>query len=1077
MEQPDLTKIWRRSSPTGLLRIAKDIESQGSWRGYLTVAEHEVFKRALESGGDQWSKLLEGKAHAKVEIISPPTNGTNSGSPRRTPSGPGSTPFDSSMGTAHTPRTPTLKATPLPSLVELDPVSLAFRVRYMLYEKAIGVVYASRDDSQEVDFSLLEDESHQQSNQSNGTGAQEKPAARKTDEDYDFDEDEDEEEEEEKGKDENTNGGGSNEIKEESQEGDDICIKVNVTPEDEAQMVKQASDNYNKLYHTFEGDWENALKQRKLEESDRQVDIDVDSKMAASQPAAGQYGAANLSLKHLLAMVESKRDQLQLGDIELRNLISDVRKNRSKWASEDKIGQEELYEAAEKVVLELRGYTEHSTAFLNKVNKRDAPNYFNVIKNPMDLNTVMKKLKSFQYKSKKEFVSDLMLIWRNCLTYNADPKHFLRAHAFAMQNKTLSLIPLIPDIEVRDRAEVEAEEAAAAAAANGSQDDQVGRTSRKGPGKGPGKHTTKGKKRKLEDTEDGPTADNAEEAEQDVKMSEPEDSRGSQPPPPSGTRSPVPASVRESTPRYGTPGDSELQNAEEEAAAASDNDESNLDAETMAWRKTFTQQRSIYACARGNIYKDNKLQMDAPAPLRTQLKMSKYEEALNSLSNGGEDNKHKPFFARGILESLNDNDKSYLMEYDVGSGVPPVPWALDPKNTDDGMGHLNIDDIKPSAFLCQGGLTNKMNDNLKEMQEIRRICSKISLIRQMKQQAYVHNPNTSTYHPEEINDTDLDIESRLPDRDPYNSEVAFAAMKRATAKVSMHAGFEVTESMASEALTEIACDYMTKLGSTLKLMMESDPRSNSSFEDLIVSSLEQNGIESISSLDLYIRNDIEVYGNRLHELCRKLTAFLKDLLRPAAELSETQFNDNSEQFLNGDFSAELGDEDFFGFRELGLDKELGLLSSSVPLHLLQARIQAGANMQSSLVSQDTEREPTVPEYPGIDRHGAQKQVGLLRPYFVAKFDTGHAEILPEGDQLPPKQRNTRPKLPPTGKIGGVKKKPVSKAYFIKEAEPEPEPAPAADQENKDSAHDDIDNDLAMKLEMEIENANKEDSLF
>lgn len=82
-----------------------------------------------------------------------------------------------------------------------------------------------------------------------------------------------------------------------------------------------------------------------------------------------------------------------------------------------------------------------------------------VIKQPMDLGTVMKKLKQHQYKSKKEFVEDLNRIWENCLTYNADPSHFLRKHAKAMKKMTASLEPLIPDIVIRDRAEVEAEEA------------------------------------------------------------------------------------------------------------------------------------------------------------------------------------------------------------------------------------------------------------------------------------------------------------------------------------------------------------------------------------------------------------------------------------------------------------------------------------------------------------------------------------------------------------------------------------------------------------------------------------------
>lgn len=41
-----------------------------------------------------------------------------------------------------------------------------------------------------------------------------------------------------------------------------------------------------------------------------------------------------------------------------------------------------------------------------------------VISNPMDLQTVQKKVKSKQYKSKKEFADDLDLIWSNCYTYN-----------------------------------------------------------------------------------------------------------------------------------------------------------------------------------------------------------------------------------------------------------------------------------------------------------------------------------------------------------------------------------------------------------------------------------------------------------------------------------------------------------------------------------------------------------------------------------------------------------------------------------------------------------------------------------
>jgi hypothetical protein len=41
-----------------------------------------------------------------------------------------------------------------------------------------------------------------------------------------------------------------------------------------------------------------------------------------------------------------------------------------------------------------------------------------IIKHPMDLSTVKKKLKLGKYSSISEVTTDLMLIWDNCRTYN-----------------------------------------------------------------------------------------------------------------------------------------------------------------------------------------------------------------------------------------------------------------------------------------------------------------------------------------------------------------------------------------------------------------------------------------------------------------------------------------------------------------------------------------------------------------------------------------------------------------------------------------------------------------------------------
>jgi transcriptional activator SPT7 len=86
----------------------------------------------------------------------------------------------------------------------------------------------------------------------------------------------------------------------------------------------------------------------------------------------------------------------------------------------------------------------------------------------------------------------------------------------------------------------------------------------------------------------------------------------------------------------------------------------------------------------------------------------------------------------------------------------------------------------------------------------------------------------------------------------------------------------------------------------------------------------------------------------MHE---RMKAHLTELLRPALDPSAGvdgvgAFNDGSEQFVSGDFAEDM-DEDFFGFKELGLDKEYGLSSLSVPFHLLQNRMHNAYQSQNA----------------------------------------------------------------------------------------------------------------------------------
>ena len=149
-----------------------------------------------------------------------------------------------------------------------------------------------------------------------------------------------------------------------------------------------AKRSFHTLFYTLENDRVAMLEQQKLEESEKQIDAEMDNGGSTSNPngpngehhgslSSTNLGASSLTLKHLIARIDLKRDQVRASDAELRSLMNEVRKNRSKWASEENVHQEELYEAAEKVLSELKAMTEYSTPFLQRVNKRDAPDYNN----------------------------------------------------------------------------------------------------------------------------------------------------------------------------------------------------------------------------------------------------------------------------------------------------------------------------------------------------------------------------------------------------------------------------------------------------------------------------------------------------------------------------------------------------------------------------------------------------------------------------------------------------------------------------------------------------------------------------
>ncbi|KAK8894180.1 transcription initiation at TATA-containing promoter protein [Tritrichomonas musculus] len=79
----------------------------------------------------------------------------------------------------------------------------------------------------------------------------------------------------------------------------------------------------------------------------------------------------------------------------------------------------------------------------------NVPNYFDIVKKPMDLGTVRKKLMNNEYKSVAEFKEDMELIWKNSLLVNSKTS-ILRLITTDMQEKYQSLAKFLSDSQEWD---------------------------------------------------------------------------------------------------------------------------------------------------------------------------------------------------------------------------------------------------------------------------------------------------------------------------------------------------------------------------------------------------------------------------------------------------------------------------------------------------------------------------------------------------------------------------------------------------------------------------------------------------
>jgi transcriptional activator SPT7 len=876
-----------------------------------------------------------------------------------------------------------------------------------------------------------------------------------------------------------------------------------------------AKRSFHTLFYTLENDRTAMLEQQQLEESEMQLQAEMDKNNTnPTSHGAGEnhgslstanLGASSLTLKHLIARIDLKRDKVRASDAELRLLMNEVRKNRSKWASEENVGQEELYEALEKVLSELKAHTEYSTPFLQRVNKRDAPDYYNrepshiaialmtssanlcpVIKHPMDLGSMTKKLNSKlgpQYKSKAEFVTDLNLIWDNCLRYNQEMSHPLRRMANGMRKEAEKLIPLIPDVVIRPRAEVEAEERRKQ---NGGDDDAGDDSDDEPIMSSRGRKTTgtkgvKARKAVGEKKESTPTTEtkpflqlNGLLAKTGREGSEIDGSNGISTPPIGGSITPGGmnghSGLASNADAMDVDGPSlngiALDHALGEAAEQVYEDD-----EYRIWKQVTKKDRAILAKERYQLFRGNQLNIDEPALLRSKAGMRRFlktkasvakTESEPSMSALASKETQKP--TETLAEGMEAEAEKVIPDYyEPQTAIPAIPsklqWIVDGEGQVIDQREEFLRMVPSGSFTApSSAFTKQFNANIHQMQETRKLCSKISVIKQMQIQTQVcplslqdidctgadygqvYSNQFPKYNPEPFYETDIDPHFVSGDGLVLNPEVCRAAMSRSVAKIFYNAGFEELQPSALDAATDIAGDYFMKVIKTFNTYAEAELKEASSAqveqgqrfqprftpEEVLLHTLGESGHDA-GSLESYVTDDVDRLTTKLGIIHERMKSYLTDLLRPALNDAGQDgvgaFKDGSEQFVGGDFAEELG-EDFFGFKALGLDKELGLEMMSVPLHLLQSRMRNQYQMQTQASgSTSTDLFEALPPLEPVTRESINDQIGIIKNFFLAKLHANNQQPLVEDEDLPVKQRRPRPRLGATGKIVSPQKRP------------------------------------------------------
>jgi transcriptional activator SPT7 len=376
-------------------------------------------------------------------------------------------------------------------------------------------------------------------------------------------------------------------------------------------------------------------------------------------------------------------------------------------------------------------------------------------------------------------------------------------------------------------------------------------------------------------------------------------------PPPHGRLTPLPNGIGENVSQV-DPLELEASNHLIDMPMDAADDPEADDLEYRMWKQVTKKARASIASQRNRLFRADRINADEPALLRTKAGMRQWVrqqkkalgEDVGPDVSSMDDGIAQPTSNETLAEAMEEDNDTLLPDYyDPLSAIPEIPSRL--KWEDDTEGNVVMHAEETLRMLPQGHFTSpdsilsrKMDGNMRQLQETRKVCAKIGVVKQMQLQTQMYSNQFQKYEPQTFLEQDIEA-TVVSDEGPFMAPwLCRAAFQRSIAKIFFHAGFEEFQPSALDAITDVASSYfqnmvqcMTTYAETSGIresesrdLVDTTPvQKQSLYEGNILHALDEQGLD-VESLESYVKDDVERLGTKLGVMHERMKAHLADLL-------------------------------------------------------------------------------------------------------------------------------------------------------------------------------------------------------